>query len=87
MKEMEEMVNDGVLRWKHRGSEWASPTFLVPKKDNRIRIVSEFWEVNMLIKRKPYPMPSIHKIMQKRSGYTHFTKMDLRIQFYCFELD
>ena len=25
--------------------------------------------------------------MQKRSGYTHFTKMDLSMQFYCFELE
>ena len=41
----------------------------------------------MLIKRKPYPMPRIHKIMQKRSRYTHFTKMDLSMQFYYFELD
>ena len=32
-------------------------------------------------------MPRIHEIMQKRSGYTHFTKMDLSMQFYCFELD
>ena len=33
---MKEMVNDGVLRRKHGGSEWASPTFVVPTKDNRI---------------------------------------------------
>ena len=32
-------------------------------------------------------MPRIHEIMQKRSGYTHFTKMDLSMQFYCFELE
>ena len=25
--------------------------------------------------------------MQKRSRYTYFTKMDLNMQFYCFELD
>ena len=80
-------MNDGVLRRKHGGSEWASPSFVVPKKDKRIRIVSDFRDVNLLIKRRPYPMPRIHEIMQKRSGYTHFTKMDLSMQFYCFELD
>ena len=87
MKEMEKMVNNGVLSFKHGRSEWASPTFVVPKKDNRIRIFSDFREVNMLIKRKPYPMPRIHKIIQKRSGNTHFTKMNLSMQLYCFELD
>ena len=62
------MVDDGVLGRKHGGSEWALPTFVVPKKDKRIRIVSDFREVNMLIKRKPYPMTRIHGIIQKRSG-------------------
>ena len=32
-------------------------------------------------------MPKIHEVIQKRSGYTHFTKMDLSMQFYCFELE
>ena len=45
-KEMEEMIGDGVLGRKHGGSEWSSPTFVVPKKDKRIRIVSDFREVN-----------------------------------------
>ena len=36
------MVDVGVLRRKHGGSEWDSPTFVVPKKDNGIRIVSDF---------------------------------------------
>ena len=87
MKEMEEMVNNGVLRRKYGGSKQVSPIFVIPKKDNRIRTVSDFREVNMLIKRKPYPMLRIHEIMQKRSSYTHFTKMDLSMKFYCFELD
>lgn len=59
----------------------------VPKKDKRIRIVSDSRDVNMLIMRRPYSMSRIHEIMQKRSGYTHFTKMDLSMQFYCFEPD
>ena len=81
------MVDDGVLRRRHRESEWSSPTLVVPKKDKRIRIVSDFREINMLIKRKSYPMPRTHEIMQKKSGYTHFATMDLNMQFYCFELE
>ena len=81
------MADDGNLRRKHGESEWSSPTFVVPKKDKRIRVVSDFREVNKLIRRKPYPMPKIHESIQKRSEYTHFTKMDLSMQFYCFELE
>ena len=36
------------------------PILVVPKKDKRIRIVSDSSEVNILIHRKPYPMPRIH---------------------------
>ena len=50
----------GSTRRKHGGLEWTSPTFVVPEKDSRIRIVSDFREVNMLIKRKPYTMPRTH---------------------------
>ena len=82
------MVDDGTLRWKHERSERASLTLVIPKKDKRIRIVSDFREVNMLIKRKPYLMlRRIHEIMQKRSKYKHVTKMDLSMQLYCFEFD
>ena len=85
-KGVEERDDNGVLRRKHGGSEWPSPTFVVPKKDKRISVVSDFREVNKLIRRKPYPMPKIHESIQKRSEYTHFTKMDLSMQFYCFKL-
>ena len=39
-REMEEMVDDRVLRRKDGVSECASPTFVVPREDKRIRIVS-----------------------------------------------
>ena len=59
------------------------PIFMVPKKDNGIRIISDFREVNMLIKRKPYHMTMLHGIMQTRNGYVRSTKMDCwSMQFY-----
>ena len=40
-----------------------------------------------MIVRKPYPLPRIHNIMQDRGTYKYFTKIDLSMMFYCFELD
>jgi len=86
-RELQNLCDDGVLKRCTGPAEWAFPTFIVPKKDNRVRWVSDFRELNELLERRPYPIPRIQDIMNKRGKYTHFTKIDLSMQYYCFELD
>ena len=50
-KEIDRFCKIGVLR-KCSPSEWASPSFAIPKKNKRIRIVSDFRKLNKAIKRK-----------------------------------
>ena len=33
-----------------QASEWASPTFIIPKKDQTIRVIHDFCKINRLIK-------------------------------------
>ena len=40
-----------------RNSEWGSPTLIVPKKDGKVRFVSDFRRLNTS-KRKPYTLPA-----------------------------
>ena len=77
------MVYDGVLV-KIGGSEWGFPSFIIPKKDMRVRWVSDFRKLNEMILRKPFPMPKISDILMERQEYSHFTKIDLLRMFYCF---
>lgn len=68
-------------------SDWASPSFIIPKKDGTVRWITDFRALNKALRRKKYPIPRIQDILQRRSGYKYFTKIDVSMQYYTFQLD
>ncbi len=72
-KELNYLVRIGVLAAQQE-SEWASPSFIIPKKDGRVHWISNLRQLNKVIKRKQYPLPIIMDILRKRSGYKFFYK-------------
>ena len=85
-KEIQRLCNLGVLKWQ-ADSEWASPTFIIPKKDNTVRVVSDFREINKRIVRKPFPIPKISTVLQELEGFTYATALDLNMGYYTIRLD
>ncbi|KAG7346017.1 reverse transcriptase RNA-dependent DNA polymerase [Nitzschia inconspicua] len=85
-EELERLVKIGVLS-RTTASKFLSPTFIVPKKDGRVRWVSDFRKLNSMITRKVYNLPRIQDILKRRSHYRYFTKLDISMQYYTFELD
>jgi len=84
-RELQHLIREGALR-PFRATDWAFPTFLIPKKNDRVSWISDFRELNDLIERPQYPLPRIQQIMLKQKSYKYFTKIDLSMMFYCFEL-
>ena len=79
--EVERLCKEGVLKRVNR-SEWAAPTFIIPKKDGTVRFISDFRELNRRIKRKPYPIPKIQDLLLKLEGFTYGTSLDLNMGYY-----
>ncbi len=56
-------------------------------KDNTIRVVSNFREVNKPVVRKPFPIPKISTVLQELEGFTYATALDLNMGYYTIRLD
>jgi hypothetical protein len=66
-KDIVRLVDIGVLEEDpDYSSEWASPSFAIPKKNgcSTIRVVTDFRKLNLLLKhsRHPFPIPKIGKL-------------------------
>ena len=84
-KEIQRLVEIGVLKKVNR-SEWAAPTFIIPKKNYTVRVITDFRELNKQIKRKPFPIPKIHDLLLKLEGFKFATSLDLNMGYYHIEL-
>ncbi len=57
------------------------------KEDTRVRCISNSCQLNKVIRPKQYPLPIILDILRKHYRYKFFTKLDISMQYYMFELD
>ena len=85
-REVERLVMIGVLE-EANDSEWGAPTFIIPKKDGRIRFISDFRKLNQYLKRKPFPIPKIQDMLLKLNGFTYASALDLNMGYYTIRLD
>jgi hypothetical protein len=89
-KEIVRLLDIGVLE-EDFSSEWASPSFAIPKKNRTIRVVTDSRKLNLLLKRPshPFPIPKIeHRDMiRSLEGFTFASALDLNMGYYHIKLD
>jgi hypothetical protein len=86
IKEVERLCQLGVLE-RQPASEWALPSFTIPKKDKTVLFLGVFWEVNKRLVRKPFPIPKISTVLQEIEGFSFATALDLNMGYYTIRLD
>jgi hypothetical protein len=85
-KEIERLISIGVLKRDHN-SPWAAATFVIPKRTGDVRVVTDFSKLNMVLQRKPFPLPRIAYVLQKLEGFTYASALDLSMGYYHIPLD
>jgi len=85
-KECNRLVECGMLQ-KINDSKWGHPTFVTPKKDGKIRFITNLWELNKRIKRNPFPLPNVHDLLLQLEGFDYASATDLNVGYCRILLD
>jgi len=68
-------------------SQWAAPTFIIPNKDNTVRVITDFRGLNKCLACKPYPIPKIPDIFKGMEKFKYATTIDLNMGYYSMPLN
>jgi hypothetical protein len=63
-----------------------APCLAVPKKNGKIRIVTDYRRLNEMTVKDRYPLPNIGELHDRLHGARWFTKIDLRDAFYSIRM-
>jgi len=63
-KELNRLCDLGVLEFQP-ASEWASPSLVIPIKENNVCFISDFREVNKRLVKKPFPIQKVSTVLQE----------------------
>jgi hypothetical protein len=84
-KEIQRLCNLGVLK-PQVALEYQSPSFIIPKKNGTVRVVSDFRVLNSKLQRVAFPIPRIQDILTSLNGFTYATSIDLNMGYYTIRL-
>jgi hypothetical protein len=54
--------------------------FTISKPDKSLRSLADLRDLNKRIKRKPFPIPKLHDLLQKLEGFYPATSLDINME-------
>ncbi|GJT96914.1 retrotransposon protein, putative, ty3-gypsy subclass [Tanacetum coccineum] len=75
-EQLKELSNKGFIR--PSSSPWGAPILFVKKKDGSFRMCIDYYELNKLTVKNPYPLPRIDDLFDQLQGSSIYSKIDLR---------
>ena len=87
-KELERLTQAGILVQVHNEyTPWVNSTVVTRKPNGTIRLCLDPRDLNRAVQRTPYYARTIHDVITKVSGASHFSILDARTGFWQVELD
>eukprot|EP00917_Polyrhabdina_sp_WS-2016_P017942 GHVP01038802.1.p1 GENE.GHVP01038802.1~~GHVP01038802.1.p1 ORF type:complete len:117 (+),score=15.47 GHVP01038802.1:990-1340(+) len=84
-KLVDDLVKTGELK-AAPGNEWAAPVFMVPKKNQKWSMVTDFCKMNELCQNDVYPLPLIWDLIRELRHAKYFACLDLNWGFWNVKL-
>ena len=86
-KELDRLVQTGVLVKAERPTDWVLPLVIVEKPNGDLRLCLDPMDLNEYIRREHYHLPHRSEIVSEMADARYFTKMDASQGFYQIQLD
>ena len=80
--ELRAMETSGVIRKVDEPTDWVSPMVVVPKRQGKVRICTDFTKLNQAVRREVHPMATVDHSLGKLSEGRVFSKLDANSGFF-----
>ena len=86
-KELDRQVKLGILVPVSDPTDWVNSMVVAEKKDGSVRICIDPKDLNKVIKREHFQIPTKEEVLAQMAGAKHFSKLDAKSGFHQIRLD
>ena len=86
-RELERMLNKGVISKVDSPTEWCAPMVVTPKGNTgKVRVCVDLTQLNKYVQRENHPLPAVDTTLARLAGAQKFSKLDANSGFWQIKL-